>query len=96
MINNYFAHYSQKYASKWLVFGIDLSLILVTFFLAYFIRFNFTLNFDLKQFFVQIPFMLGVSALSFLISGSFKSVIRHTGFTDVMNVFKSIVLIALQ
>jgi len=95
MINNYFAYYSQKYASKWLVFGIDLSLILVTFFLAYFIRFNFTLNFDLNQFFVQIPFVLVVSALSFLISGSFKSVIRHTGFTDVMNVFKSIVLIAL-
>ena len=95
MINNYFAYYSQKYASKWLVFGIDLSLILVTFFLAYFIRFNFTLNFDLKQFFVQIPFILVVTALSFLISGSFKSVIRHTGFTDVVNVFKSIALIAL-
>ena len=95
MINNYFAYYSQKYASKWLVFGIDLSLILVTFFLAYFIRFNFTLNFDLNQFFVELPFVMVVSALSFLISGSFKSVIRHTGFTDVMNVFKSIVLIAL-
>jgi len=95
MINNYFAYYSQKYASKWLVFGIDLSLILVTFFLAYFIRFNFTLNFDLIQFFVELPFVLVVSALSFLVSGSFKSVIRHTGFTDVVNVFKSIALIAL-
>ncbi|PWH82379.1 polysaccharide biosynthesis protein [Algibacter marinivivus] len=95
MINNYFAYYSQKYASKWLVFGIDLTLILFTFFLAYFIRFNFTLNFDLNQFFVELPFVFGVSAVSFLIIGSFKSVIRHTGFTDVVNVFKSVALMSL-
>ena len=94
MINNYFAYYSQKYASKWLVFGIDLSLILVTFFLAYFIRFNFTLNFDVNQFLFELPFVFIVSALSILIVGSFKSVIRHTGFTDVVNVFKSITLMA--
>ncbi|WP_298555633.1 nucleoside-diphosphate sugar epimerase/dehydratase [uncultured Algibacter sp.] len=94
MINNYFAYYSQKYASKWLVFGIDLTLILFTFFLAYFIRFNFTLNFDLSQFFVELPFVFAVSALSFLVVGSFKSVIRHTGFTDVVNVFKSVALMA--
>lgn len=95
MLNNYFAYYSQKYASKWLVFSIDLSLILITFFLAYFIRFNFTLNFDLEQFVFELPFVLVVSALSFLVVGSFKSVIRHTGFTDVVNVFKSIALMSL-
>ncbi|MFV9551030.1 polysaccharide biosynthesis protein [Algibacter sp. PT7-4] len=94
MINNYFAYYSQKYASKWLVLAIDLALILSAFFLAYFIRFNFTLNFDLNQFFVEVPFVLMVSIVSFLIIGSFKSVIRHTGFTDVVNVFKSICLFA--
>ena len=94
MINNYFAYYSQKYASKWLVFGIDLCLILATFFLAYFIRFNFTLDFDISQFLFQIPFVLLISALSFLVVGSFKSVIRHTGFTDVVNVFKSIALMS--
>ncbi|WP_345190258.1 nucleoside-diphosphate sugar epimerase/dehydratase [Algibacter agarivorans] len=95
MINNYFAYYSQKYASKWVVFAVDLCLILATFFLAYFIRFNFTLNFDLSQFFLELPFVLVVSALSFLVVGSFKSVIRHTGFTDVVNVFKSIVLMSV-
>ena len=94
MINNYFAYYSQKYASKWLVFGIDLSLILATFFLAYFVRFNFTLNFDLNQFLLQLPFISIISGISFLVIGSFKSVIRHTGFTDVVNVFKSILLMA--
>lgn len=95
MIKNYFAFYSQKHASKWLVLSIDLALVLVTFFTAYFIRFNFTLDFDLGQFLIQIPFLLTITGFSFLAIGSFKSVIRHTGFTDIVNVFKSIVLMTL-
>lgn len=95
MIKNYFSYYSHKYASKWLVFGIDLVAVLSTFFIAYIIRFNFTLNFDIKQFLIQLPVLLVVASLSFLVVGSFKSVIRHTGFADVMNVFKSISLMSL-
>ncbi|WP_100615824.1 nucleoside-diphosphate sugar epimerase/dehydratase [Confluentibacter citreus] len=95
MINNYFTYYSQKYASKWLVFAIDLAIILVSFFMAYFIRFNLTLNFDLNQFLLQIPFLLVISAISFMAIGSFKSVIRHTGFTDIVNLFKSVSIITV-
>jgi FlaA1/EpsC-like NDP-sugar epimerase len=90
MIKHYFAYYSQKYASKWLVLAIDLTIVLVTFFVAYFIRFNFTLGFDLDQFLIQLPLLLIVAASSFLLVGSFKSVIRHTGFTDVINLFKAV------
>ncbi|AUP77273.1 polysaccharide biosynthesis protein [Flavivirga eckloniae] len=95
MINNYFSYISQKHASKWLVFGIDMAIVLSTFFLAYFIRFNFTLNFDLKQFLIQVPFLAAVASFSFLLIGSFKSVIRHTGFTDVVNLFKAIAVMSL-
>jgi len=94
MIKNYFAYFSQKYASKWLVLAIDLAIVLVTFLMAYIIRFNFTLNFDLTQFLVQLPIVLVIAAISFILIGSFKSVIRHTGFTDVVNIFKSVALIA--
>ncbi|MDD7885817.1 nucleoside-diphosphate sugar epimerase/dehydratase [Flavivirga sp. 57AJ16] len=90
MINNYFTYFSQKYASKWLVLAIDLAIVLSTFFMAYLIRFNFTLNFDLKQFLIQLPFLTVVATFSFLLIGSFKSVIRHTGFNDVVNLFKSV------
>ncbi|MBP0902462.1 polysaccharide biosynthesis protein [Mariniflexile gromovii] len=90
MINNYFTYLSQKYASKWLVFAIDLTIVLITFCASYFVRFNFTLNFDLNQFLFQLPFILIVASTSFLVFGSFKSVIRHTGFTDVVNLFKSV------
>lgn len=95
MIKENFTYLSQKYASKWLVFAIDLFLVTLTFFAAYIVRFNFTLNFDLNQFLVQIPLLLAIACLSFLAVGSYKSVIRHTGFTDVVNVFKAISLIAL-
>ena len=95
MINNYFTYFSQKYASKWLVLAIDLAIVLSTFFIAYLIRFNFTLNFDLKQFLIQLPFLVVVATFSFLLIGSFKSVIRHTGFTDVVNLFKSITVMSL-
>ncbi len=95
MIRNYFFNLSQRYASKWLVLFIDLSIVLGTLFTAYLIRFNFTLNFDTQQFLVQLPFLCAVSIISFLLVGSYKSVIRHTGFTDVVNVFKAVTLIAL-
>lgn len=95
MIHNYFTYLSQKYASKWLVFAIDLAIVLITFCAAYLIRFNFTLDFDFQQFLLQLPLVLVVAALSFLIIGSFKSVIRHTGFTDVVNLFKAVGLMSM-
>jgi FlaA1/EpsC-like NDP-sugar epimerase len=95
MIKDYFSLYSQKYASKWLVLAIDLSIVMVTFFIAYFIRFNFSLRFNVHQFALQLPFMFVVAMVSFFAIGSFKSVIRHTGFTDVVNLFKSVLLIAV-
>lgn len=94
MIKKYFNKFTNLYVSKWLVLVIDLSLILVTFFIAYFLRFNFTLNFDLNQFLVQIPLILLLGIISFLAVKSYRSVIRHTGFTDVLNVFKGVMLLA--
>ncbi|MFH4969052.1 nucleoside-diphosphate sugar epimerase/dehydratase [Gaetbulibacter sp. M240] len=94
IIKNYLSVLSEKYASKWLVFAIDLGIVMVTFFMAYFIRFNFTLNFDVVQFLTQLPFILAISAISFLIVGSFKSVIRHTGLLDLINLFKATLLIS--
>jgi FlaA1/EpsC-like NDP-sugar epimerase len=96
MIKNYFTYYSQKYASKWLVLAIDLVSVVITFLLAYLIRFNFTLDFDKTQLFVQLPIVLFIASISFLSIGSYKSIIRHTGLTDVINLFKSVTLITFM
>ena len=96
MIKNYFTYYSQKYASKWLVLAIDLVSVVITFLLAYLIRFNFTLDFDKTQLFVQLPIVLFIASISFLSIGSYKSIIRHTGLTDVINLFKSVTLMTFM
>ena len=96
MIKNYFTYYSQKYASKWLVLAIDLVTVVITFLLAYLIRFNFTLDFDKTQLFVQLPIVIFIASISFLSIGSYKSIIRHTGLTDVINLFKSVTLMTFM
>ncbi len=83
------------YASRWLVFAIDLVIVLNTFFISYLVRFNFTLEFDRSYFKYQIPFVIAVSIISFLIVGSYKGIVRHTGIKDAYNVFYASVIISL-
>ena len=87
MIRNFFLKTLNKYASKWLVLFIDLFLVFVSFFIAYFIRFNISFNFNFNTLLSQIPFVIVFSLISFLIVGSYKGIIRHTGVRDAFNVF---------
>lgn len=94
MIKKYFGYQAQRYASRWLVLFIDTMIVVVSFFLSYLIRFNFTLNFDIGKFLIQLPILALTALLSFLIIGSYKGVIRHAGVTDVVNLFKAISLLS--
>ena len=85
---------STRYTSRWVILMIDITLSLQVFFLAYLIRFNFTLDFQNHEFLKQIPFIALVSLLSFAIIGSYKGVVRHTGVKDAINVFWSATMIA--
>jgi len=84
-----------SYTSRWIVLLIDISISLQAFFIAYLIRFNFLLNFGSYQFVPQLPMVAIVSLVSFLIIGSFKGIVRHTGSKDAINVFWSASLIAI-
>ena len=86
---------ANKFTSPWLVLAIDCILVLQTFVFAYFIRFNFTLDFDSKEFFIQQPFVLVLALISFYAIGSYKGVIRHTGVKDAVNVVKAVSLLAV-
>ncbi|ADV50422.1 polysaccharide biosynthesis protein [Cellulophaga sp. E16_2] len=92
MIQNYLNATASRYASKWLVLIVDVILVSFSFVLAYFILFNLTMNFDIHKLFVQLPFVALISLVSFLIIGSYKGVVRHTGVRDVYNIFNAICL----
>ena len=92
MIQNYLTKNAQRYASKWLVLAIDLVVVAISFMLSYFIRFNLTFNFEVDKLLVQLPVIIAIALISFLIIGSYKGVVRHTGVRDVYNIFNAICL----
>jgi len=92
MIQDYINNTVQRYASKWLVLAIDLVVVMISFILSYFIRFNLTFNFDVNMLLLQLPVVVAIALISFLIIGSYKGVVRHTGVRDVYNIFNAICL----
>ncbi len=92
MLQKYLTYNTQRYASKWLVLCIDLCTVAFAFVLSYLIRFNLTLDFKFENLAVQLPLVLGVSCIAFLLVGSYKGVVRHTGVRDVYNIFNAICL----
>lgn len=75
-----------KNTPRWIVLVIDLYIIITTFVFSYFIRFNFSVSFDYSQLFYQIPLVVTASLITFLLVGSYKGVVRHTGLRDSFNV----------
>ena len=94
MNNKFLYKISQKYASKWLVLIFDIFVVIFSFFVAYVIRYNFKLDFDLFEFIKQIPFVAVTAGICFLIVGSHKGVVRHTGIKDVINVLIGVNILA--
>ena len=92
MIKDYLVNNAHRYASKWLVLAIDIGMICISFILSYIIRFNLTLNFDTDRLFIQLPFVALIAGLAFMVTGSYKGVVRHTGVRDVYNIFNAICL----
>ncbi len=95
MIKKYIFENNTHYASKWTVLFIDLCIVAVSFVLSYFIRFNLSFNFDVEQLWVQLPIVILLFLGAFLISGSYKGVVRHTGIKDVYAIFNAICLASI-
>ncbi|MEJ2584355.1 MAG: polysaccharide biosynthesis protein, partial [Robiginitalea sp.] len=89
---------STRFTPKWLVISIDLATVAVSFFMAYLIRFNFNLNFDLSKFWIQLPVVLLITLMAFLVTGFYKEVSRNAA-GDTGKIFKatglSVVLVLL-
>src|SRR5690606_8370080 len=95
MIREFLFNRGMRYASKWTVLSIDLCIVAVSFILAYFIRFNLSFNFDVHNLWTLLPIITVLFLLSFLISGSHKGVVRHTGIKDVYAIFNAVCLASI-
>jgi len=71
---------------RWMVFGFDLVVVLVTFLFAYVLRFNFIFEFDLGVALRQAFVVIVVFGAFEFIFRSFAGLIRHTTIKDIVNV----------
>ncbi len=95
MIKNYVVNNAHRYASKWLVLVIDIAVVCIAFVISYIIRFNLTFDFETSRLWQQLPLVAGLALISFLVTGSYKGVVRHTGVRDVYNIFNAICLFSI-
>lgn len=86
MLKSLFLKAFDRYASRWLVLIIDIAIVCVSFVLAYAVRFNASLNFEVENLYLQLPFVAVMALISFITVGSYKGIIRHTGTRDAFNV----------
>ena len=86
MVNYFYKHLLTRYIPRWMVLVFDMYIVMNTFLLAYFVRFNFTLSFDTAMLLPSIFLVLSISLLVFLAVGSYKNIIRHSGLKDAIDV----------
>src|SRR5690606_26669329 len=95
MIKEYLFSKCSRYASKWTVLSIDLCIVAISFVLAYCIRFNLSFNFDVQNLWTQLPIVVALFLVAFIITGSHKGVVRHTGIKDVYAIFNAVCLASI-
>jgi FlaA1/EpsC-like NDP-sugar epimerase len=80
-------------APSWLVLAIDLYCVINNFLFAHLIRFNFNYSLDGSVLKIQLPTVIAIAVFSFLITGSYKGIICHTGSRDAIKVITASFLI---
>ncbi len=86
---------AAKSSPRWGVLLIDIFLVLNAFIIAYLIRFNFNFQFGHYHLWPQLVLIAVLALLSFLVTGSYKGIVRHTGLSDAISVTKSATYITI-
>ena len=89
-LTNYFL---KRYLPRWIILSFDMTTVLITFFIAYMLRFDFNLTqienyFDLKQLLLIIPSFL----FGFLVTNSYSGILRYSTTMDITRVIFSLSL----
>jgi len=85
---------SSKFLPQWLVLLKDIFIVAFAFVSAYTLRFNFQLDDVIRSaMYHQLVLVILVTAASFLATGLYKTIIRHTGAKDAMLVVKALLIV---
>lgn len=88
--------YARRMVSRWIVFSIDISLVVLSFTVAYLLRFNFEIaHLYTDAFRLQLLLFTVVSAASFLVFKPYRGIIRQTSMHDAATVVLSVALAVL-
>lgn len=78
--------YRHSTVSQWTIFALDVVLFLVAFVLTEALLYNGMTDISMRSYTIKFVISLMVTLLLFFFSGAYKSIIRHTGLTDVYKV----------
>ena len=82
----------KKFTSPWIVLGIDLFFVVVSYAIALLIKHTFNLHLTARDFVFQILIVISVYTIVFLATQSYRGVIRYTNSNDMSRVGLSILI----
>ncbi|MCB9335187.1 MAG: polysaccharide biosynthesis protein [Flavobacteriales bacterium] len=86
----------QDNIPRWIIFFIDLTICFVSIIIAFLVRFNFTMPsptvMTVKDIYFVFYAILGLRFVSFLISKTYKGIIKHTSSKDSQRIFITITI----
>ncbi|MCW8897438.1 MAG: polysaccharide biosynthesis protein [Flavobacteriales bacterium] len=78
---------------RWIIFLIDLSICFISVVIAYLVRFNFDIpDIAIVDFPLVFGVVLGIRAISFLVSKTYKGIIKHTSSKDSQRIFVTLTI----
>ncbi len=87
----------QNNIPRWIIFFIDVVTCFVSLIIAYLLRFNFSIpDIALEDFPLVFGIVLGIRAISFYFSKTYKGIVKHTSSKDSQRIFAAITLGSLM
>ncbi len=84
-------NFIQRFVPRWAVLLIDLSISIVSFILAYYLRFNFKIPIEyINTLVYTIPVFASIRLISYLISKIYAGVVRYTSTKDALRIIVTI------
>ena len=90
ILDNLLKIYSNRFVSHWIVLFFDLFIVFVSFYLANLMRYDFKVHtINLISIVTQSFLVLFIYLIFFLITKSFRSIIRYSGINDSLRLIKA-------